>query len=472
MAAVLAVALPAAATVHVVLSRRPASSAVVWVGLVWFAPVLGVLTYVLFGVNRVQRRAALLRRKAQEAQDPGHGLLGEGDVRSVLPPDRDHLETLSRLGRRLSGRPLRDGNEVTPLRDGDETYPAMLEAIAGARRSVTLATYIFDNDATGRLFLNALSEAVTRGVEVRVLIDDMGARYSMPTMARSLRRAGIPTARFHPAFLSWGMAFLNLRSHRKILVVDGTVGFTGGINIRDGHWLERDPSHPVRDVHFRVEGPVVQDLQRVFVEDWGSTTGEWLTGDPWFPEPESPGNVLARGISDGPDIDYDTLPSILQGALAVARSHVRVMTPYFIPTPTLTDALGLAALRGVRVELYLPARSNLALVDWASRGHWEPLLEKDCHIYLVPPAVFDHSKLMVVDGAWVLLGSANWDPRSLHLNFEFNLECYAPRLAEDLEAMMAVRTRGAREVTLEEMQRRPAHLKLRDGVARLLSPYL
>lgn len=467
-------ALPAAATVHVVLSRRPASSAVVWVGLVWFAPLLGVLTYVLFGVNRVQRRAAAFRREAQEAREPVEPPVEDEDVRTALPPEREHLATLARLGGRLTGRPVRGGNRVLALLDGDETYPAMLEAIAEARRSITLATYIFDNDAAGKLFLNSLGAAVSRGVEVRVLIDDVGARYSMPTMARSLRRAGIPTARFHPVVFPWAIPFLNLRNHRKILVVDGTMGFTGGINIRDGHWLERDPSHPVRDLHFRLEGPVVGDLQRIFAEDWGSTTGEWLTGDPWFPtEAFVPdGEVLARGISDGPDIDYEQLPTILEGALAVARDRVQIMTPYFVPPPSLAEALALAALRGVRVDLYLPARSNLVVVDWASRAHWEPLLERDCRIHLVSPAVFDHSKLMVVDGAWVLLGSANWDPRSLYLNFEFNVECYAPRLAEELEGMVASRTQGAREVTLESHRARSIPIKLRDGLARLLSPYL
>ena len=457
---------------HVVLSRRPATSAVIWVGLVWFAPILGVLAYVLFGVNRVQRRAAQVRREAHSAHDEDHPSVQEGEVRSALSPGREHLETLAGLGDRLTSRPVRGGNRVVPLRDGDETYPAMLEAIGQARRSVTLATYIFDNDEAGRRFTEALADAVARGVEVRVLIDDVGARYSMPATSGPLRRAGVPTARFHPAFIPWAMAYLNLRNHRKILVVDGETGFTGGMNIRVGHWLGQEPSNPVRDLHFRVEGPVVQDLQRVFVEDWGSTTGEWLSGETWFPGPKPVGDVLARGISDGPDIDYDTLPSVLHGALSVARSHVRIMTPYFIPTPTLTEALGVTAMRGVRVELYLPGRSNLAMVDWASRAHWAPLLERDCRIHLMPPASFDHSKLMVVDGAWVLLGSANWDPRSLYLNFEFNLECYSPRLAGDVEAVMTARTQGAREVTQEDVEARPLPLRLRDGVARLLSPYL
>jgi cardiolipin synthase A/B len=181
--------------------------------------------------------------------------------------------------------------------------------------------------------------------------------------------------------------------------------------------------------------------------------------------------VAARGISDGPDIDYEKLQSMLLGALAVARKRVRIMTPYFIPDERLKDALMIAAMRGVAVEVILPERGNLPLVQWASQTYWLLLLMRDVRIFVSPPP-FDHSKLMVVDGAWSLVGSANWDPRSLQLNFEFNLECYDPALAEELDRFLEAHLDEAREVTLEEVLNRPFLLRLRDGVARLASPLL
>jgi cardiolipin synthase A/B len=243
------------------------------------------------------------------------------------------------------------------------------------------------------------------------------------------------------------------------------------MNIREGGWKSLDPPHPLRDLHFRVEGPVVAQLQEVFAEDWAFTTREQLSGSPWFHEMEAAGPVVARGVSDGPDVDFDRLRTLILGALAAARSRVQVITPYFIPDPVLVSALNLCALRGVEVELLLPERGNLILVEWASRSYWPELLASGCRI-LLTPAPFDHSKLMVVDGAWTLLGSANWDPRSLALNFEFNLECYDAELGEEMSAWLDRRRGESREVELEELLRRPLAARLRDGIARLASPYL
>lgn len=216
---------------------------------------------------------------------------------------------------------------------------------------------------------------------------------------------------------------------------------------------------------------MVTELQEVFAEDWTFTTRERLEGEEWFPPLAARGGVSARGISDGPDADYEKLQSMILGALATAQKRVRIVTPYFIPSTELISALNLAAMRGVDVSILLPAKSNLPVVQWASTAYWAQLLDKGCRILLTPPP-FDHSKLMVVDSAWVLLGSANLDPRSLQLNFEFNVECYDSALADRLEDLMAEREASAQEVTLAEIRGRALPWKLRDGLARLLSPYL
>jgi cardiolipin synthase len=255
------------------------------------------------------------------------------------------------------------------------------------------------------------------------------------------------------------------------MVVDGRLGFAGGMNLREGNLVAQNPRHPVRDLHFRLEGPVVAQLQEAFAADWVFVTGEVLAGTDWFPPLEAKGGVVARAIPDGPDEDFEKLRWAILAALSCARDSVKILTPYFLPDPPLVSALNLAALRGVRVEIVLPERSNLPFVDWASRAMWWQVLERGCKIWLGPPP-FDHSKLMLVDGQWSLVGSGNWDTRSLRLNFEFNLECYCPELAGSLEKILQSKLQGARQVTLEEVDSRSLPIRLRDGVTRLFSPFL
>lgn len=231
------------------------------------------------------------------------------------------------------------------------------------------------------------------------------------------------------------------------------------------------PRHPIQDLHFRVEGPVVAHLQEAFAADWAFCTGELLQGERWFPAIAPAGAAPARGIADGPDEDFEKLRLTLLGALACARSSVLIVTPYFLPDAGLITVLNVTALRGVAVDIVLPEQNNLRLVQWAATALLWQVLERGCRVWLSPPP-FDHSKLMVVDGTWALVGSANWDPRSLWLNFEFNLECYDPELAGRLGGMARAKIRRARQVTLEEVNGRGLVVKLRDGVARLLAPYL
>jgi cardiolipin synthase len=470
--AVLTLLMSVLASGHALLYKRDSRAAVAWVGFVWLVPLVGAVLYFIFGVNRIHRRAISLRGQIEpyRATSPVPPCTTEALVEH-LPSDATHLTGLARVVSSVVQRPLLPGNRVEPLVNGDAAYPDMLAAIAAAQHSISLSTYIFDRDAAGLAFAQALGEAVRRGVTVRVLIDATGTRYSWPPILRALRRAGVPYARFLPAFPLWRLMSMNLRNHRKILVTDGRLGFTGGLNIRAGNQLEAHPSHPVQDLHFRVEGPVVTHLQEVFADDWLFTTGELLRGEKWFPAQECHGPVVARGIADGPEDEVDPLRWTILGALAVAKSTARIVTPYFLPDPPVISALNLAAMRGVAVDIILPSHSNLPFVQWASRAHWWQMLERGCRIWLTSPP-FDHSKVMLVDGCWAFVGSANWDPRSLRLNFEFNLECYDRDLARKLEAFVQGKLKQARSVTLKEVDGRSLPAKLRDGAARLLTPYL
>jgi cardiolipin synthase A/B len=457
---------------HAILYKKDTRAAIAWVGFICLVPLIGSLLYFVFGINRLRRRAILLRGQMERyrAATAQTECLPE-KLQDHLPPHSGHVNLLARIVGTVVGRPILPGNQIEPLINGDEAFPAMLNAIGEARESISLQTYIFDRDESGLAFAQALGDAVRRGVEVRVLIDAAGIRYSWPSILHALRQQGVRHARFLPSMAPWSVVTLNMRTHRKFLVIDGRTGFTGGMNIRAGNCIKKHPRQPVQDIHFRVRGPVVTNLQEAFTDDWLFTTGEALRGDVWFPEPQECGNVLARGIADGPDEDFEKLRWTLLGALSTARCSVRIVTPYFLPDAAIISSLNLAAMRGVKVEILLPSINNLRVVHWASRAMWWQILEQGCRIWLtVPP--FDHSKLMIVDGCWSLVGSANWDARSLRLNFEYNLECYDTALAARLEALIEKKRSTAREVTMKDVDQRGLPIRLRDGVARLMAPYL
>ena len=460
------------ASSHVILNKRDTRAATAWVGLIWLVPFLGSLLYVLLGINRIERRAKILKESATPYRVPlDEAPQSPADLERELGVGQARLVEHARVVERVTGWPLLVGNSVQTLIDGDQAYPAMVEAIRGARVSVSLVSYIFEATGAGAELVDALAEAKERGVEVRVLIDDVGARYARPRIHRVLKKRGVTVAKFLPALLPRTFTHFNLRNHCKIMVVDGRVGFTGGMNIRQDCVLRSDPSTPTRDLHFRVRGPVVAQLQETFTKDWAFTTGEKLTGPVWFPELEPDGAVLARGIIDGPDRDINNLERVFLAAVTAARRSIRVLTPYFLPDRVLMHALHLAAQRGVEVDIIVPEVGNLPVVRWAMWGHYRQFARGTARVWLTPPP-FDHSKLLVVDSTWVSVGSSNWDPRSLRLNFEFNLECYDDVLGERLDALARQRMRTARLLTMEELDQRSLFQNLRDGTARLFKPYL
>jgi cardiolipin synthase A/B len=458
---------------HAILYKRDSRAALLWVGVIWLVPAVGGILYLTFGINRIKRRALFLRGGV--ARQPASSSTGAPSPSEVVDgstlPVCANLAGLPRLVGEIVSKPLLAGNRVDPLVNGDEAFPAMVKAIESARQSISLSTYIFDNDAVGRRVAEALINAVERGVEVRVLVDDTGARYSFPPIIHVLRKGRVPVARFLPSLVPWHVMSINLRNHRKILVVDGQIGFTGGLNIRQANLLKEKPKHPTQDLHFRIEGPVVAHLQETFADDWYFSAREDLEGPRWFPKLETAGPIAARGVADGPDEDFEIFRWTALGALASAKSSVRILTPYFLPDLAMITALNLAAMRGVDVDIVLPSKSNLPYVHWATFGILWQVLQRGCRVWLTPPP-FDHSKLMLVDNCWTLLGSANWDPRSLRLNFEFNVECYDPALALALEDIARQKLAQARQVTVEELDARSLPIKLRDGVLRLFTPLL
>ncbi len=470
------------ASAHVIIYKRDSRAAVAWVGLIWLSPFVGALLYLLLGINRVRRRAAGRRRNdtAGFAPPADSYECGPSELAASLPGQYSHLAEMAEVTGRLTKLPLVRGNSVHPLFDGGEAYPAMLNAIQQATQSISLLSFLFDNDRLGRQFVDALGAAVKRGVEVRVLIDAAGARSSVPPVTGRLRSLGVRTELFMSGVLAGrfprinprNYPYLNLRNHRKIMVADGRLAFTGGMNIREAHLLADDPARGTKDVHFQLEGPVVQQLQATFAADWVFTTGEVLEGELWFPAPQpNSGEVFARAIPDGPDQDMDRMAMSFHGALAVAHHSVRIVTPYFLPDRSLISALSTCALRGVRVEIVLPAENNHNVVAWAAMAQMWQVLEWGCHVRMTAPP-FDHSKLLVVDDALCVIGSSNWDPRSLRLCFELGVECYDTELAARLNARIDQQLVGAHSLTKEQVDARSLPAKLRDGICRLGAPYL
>ena len=461
------IALALAVTLHALMKKEEVHKAVSWIGLAWLAPFGGAFAYWLLGINRIGRTGVALGLRQAWNSD--------GDAAEAFAVSFDAVDAVlagvARVGQQVTGKPLLGGNSVQPLTDGDNAYPAMLAAVDAAEHSITLQTYIFHNDKAGQAFVEALARAHARGVQVRVLVDAVGARYRPTGVLRRLRNLDIPCASFLRPSITRLLSHVNLRNHRKILVVDGEVGFTGGMNISANHWFSTQPTTPVHCLHFEVRGPVVTDMQRAFATDWAFTTRERLQGAPWFAPPVPCGSLLARGVTDGPDADIDHMRQVILGSLAAARQRVRIVTPYFLPDEVVLSTLQTTALRGVAVDIVLPARSNLPLLDWAMRPQCDELLAAGCRIHLTPPP-FDHGKLFVVDDDWALIGSTNWDARSLRLNFEYNLECYDEALVAALDPLIDGRIAQATLLDADTLARQSLPARLRNRLVWLLSPYL
>ncbi len=451
-----------AVTIHALQTKRDTAAAASWIGLAWFAPFFGGITYFLLGINRVRRRAMRLRAPSASRRRHQH--------RSDDTVAGDHFLAPLQLGiGRISGRTIETGNRFEILHNGDEAYPAMLEAIAQAEHSIGLSSYIFRADEIGQRFVEALASAQKRGVAVRVIVDGIGSGWLLSPAYHALRRAGIPVGRFMHSLLPWRMPFLNLRSHKKILVLDGRIGFTGGVNIADQNSLATEPKDPIQDTHFRVEGPVVAQLAYAFARDWAFVAGEELDGSSWYPEVRPRGQTVARVVTAGPDEDLEKIEQAVLQAITCSRSSIQVMTPYFLPDQRVMTALGLAAMRGVAVDIVIPEKGPHRLLDWAVRANVGMLLENGVRIWRCPPP-FRHSKIMVIEGAWSLIGSSNWDMRSFRLNFELSIEAYDKALAETLGR--TVQENRSNALTLEELNERNFAIRMRDAAARLLLPYL
>jgi len=460
--------LGAAAAIHAAMTKRDVRAAIAWVGIVLFSPIFGPLIYFIVGINRVRRE-----RRSHFREQTGQ------DCSTTHTADQQTIEhygqqfgPMKTVGDQISLFPLVSGNTVVALEGGDQTYPRMLAAIRAAQRSIVLQTYIFDVDPAGDEIADALVAAKQRGVAVRVLIDAIGSRYSRPPMRRRLVRAGIDTALFMITLIGLRLPYANLRSHRKILIVDGQTAFTGGMNIRADFVTAHAGVVTARDAHFQLTGPIVAQLMASFMRDWKFTTQEDLASHPAFaPVVTQTGIVPARCVLSGPDLTLNSTHDMLMGALSIARRHVRIQSPYFLPDQMLIGALATAARRGVTVDIVIPGRNNLRLVNYAMIAQLDQVARTGCRVWRAS-GNFDHAKLMTVDDVWSYVGSSNLDPRSLRLNFELDIEVYDHALAAWIAQRIDASIARAHRVTVQDLRRRPFIKQLRDRIIWLATPYL
>lgn len=454
-------------SLHVLLFKENERTSLAWIGLVIFSPIIGSLFYWLFGINRIKR----LAKKTHP----------ETHKQTLRHPEKPiELNTLplnwhSALTAGYTIHPVNftPNNHVVPLINGDNAYPTMLESIRQAKHHVVLSSYIFDYDSLGQQFVDALVKAHQRGVTVNVLLDGIGVGYSWRKSDRALKKLGVKTARFLPAISLMGVRFINLRNHRKILCIDGEVAYMGGMNLSKNN-VVKSASHPIDDVHFKITGPVIDQISQVFKEDWFFATNhliEFPTFNSNTPRQDKEPSVVARIVQDGPDEYHNQIRWTLINALECAQKTVKIITPYFIPDQTLMTFLHAAALRGVSVDILVPKHSNILFVDWVMEANFSRILEHGIQIYK-NKRPFDHSKMVIIDDIWTFIGSTNWDARSLEFNFEINLECFDTRLNHELSILFASKKRDSEQVIKTTVDNLPLYKKIRNNLFRLFSPYL
>ncbi len=397
---------------------------------------------------------------------------GEKKIKQVIDKrySIDSPQFLRSMGA-LLGPAIVQGNHVQTLVNGDEIFPAMLAEVRAAKKSITFETYIYWSGTIGREFSDALSERARAGVRVFVLLDWAGAAKMEDAYLDDMKKAGVQIEKYHP--LRWyNISRMNNRTHRKLLVVDGKVGFTGGVGIADqwnGH--AQDPDH-WRDTHFRIEGPVVAQIQAAFMDNWIKTRGRVLHGEDFFPALKPVGEDAAQMFKSSPGEGAESMRLMYLLSISSAQKSIELSSSYFVPDDLTIETMIEAMRRGVRIRVIVPGgKIDTEVVRKASRARWGKLLEAGVEISEYQPTMF-HCKVMVVDDLWVSVGSTNFDNRSFRLNDEANLNVYDGKFAQQQTAIFNDDLKKSRRITLEQWQNRPWQEKLLEHTAALLRSQL
>jgi cardiolipin synthase len=441
---------------HVLLHKRNPLSALSWIWALILFPILGPIFYLLVGTERMQRKR-LRRRKNPPAKE---------DAAALAAADTPALPLFAQRLLRVSGRGFSANNRLGLIPEGAGFYRDLESAIDAAQHHVHLEFFIWRNDEVGRRLADALTRAAVRGVEVRLLLDAIGS-FRLPASAfDALHAAGGRTSWFSTANPFRQHWFIHLRNHRKLAVIDGASAFMGGMNIGAAYL-------PWRDLQARIDGPAVTELQGVFADDWFFATTEALTQQVYYPPVRGSGEDDALVLAAGPDQDFsaNSIRITLLALAAAAQHRVWVATPYLVPDPAIIAALQLCARSGLDTRIVLPRHPDSIYIGHVARAFYEDLLTSGVRLYEYLPGML-HTKAMVVDDEWSMIGSANLDVRSLKLNFELNVLSHCPATNKSLSALLSDYFQKSERIDAARFARRSIFRKLAEGAFRLLAPVL
>lgn len=450
----------------VVQQRRESGATLAWVLVIVLLPFVGLLSFWLFGTTRLhlrrRKRRKVEQKLAQALARVQVNLNSEQQIAGISP-------SLLKLVNKLDDTGPLGGNAVDIMREGSSLFAALEAACDAAVHHIHLVYYIWEPDYTGQKLRDALVRAALRGVKVRLLLDDVGSRQAKAAFFAPLQAAGGQVERFLTVNVLSRQLNLNNRNHRKIVIMDGKFGFTGGMNVGD---VYAGRGEPWQDLHARIQGPVVYSLQEVFCQDWYHATGEYLVSEHYFPVLADAGDICAQFLASGPaDERWQAIHTVLFAAMNLACQRIWIETPYFVPDRPILMALQTAALRGVDVRLLLPGRSDHPLVLYAGRSFVDDLLADGVRVFEMYRAM-PHAKAVMIDGNFATLGSANMDQRSFRLNFEGNIFFYGEQIASKLEQDFLAICANAQEVTARQRKRLGKRQRLAENIARLLAPLL
>jgi cardiolipin synthase len=452
---------------HILLHKEDVKSAIGWIALVFLSPFLGTILYIFLGINRVKRKGSRLRKKISLSEKYSYEIIN--NIFEKLPINYKQFIT---FGHNVYPQAFTFENSIVPLQNGIEAYPEMIKAIRNATKEVLVSSYIFDYDTETVKFLDAFKAATKNGASVKVLVDGIG---TLKFFHRSIEKRlseikGVECGIFLPPYIPISMPFVNLRNHRKMIIVDGKTAFFGGMNLSKKNIMVHNLKDGVLDITFEVKGSVIEQMAEIFDDDWEFATGIKLQSFAKTVVHHKEGILPARIITDGPDNKHEIIKLIVAGAINAATKKILIITPYFLPENDILTAIEMAAMKDVDIEIIIPEQSDYKILNYAVEPNFLRLIESGVKIYRTP-CPFDHSKIFVVDNEWVFVGSANWDERSFKLNFESNMEIFSKSLAKKLTDIAEEKKKNAKLTTAYECKKLPFLKRIRNNAYRLLTPY-
>jgi len=460
--------------IYLILQNRNPNQTISWILAILLIPVAGLILFYFFGKNYRKKRIFTKKEITDFRQTEkliawqSEHLLDDLDITNTnILSKAGIIKLLLNNNKAL----LTHNNKVYILNNGNETFPAIFEALKNAKHHIHLEYYMIEEDSIGKQLKNILIEKAKQGVTIRIIYDDVGSWGLSDNYIKELTDTGIEAKAFIPVRFHHLAQRINFRNHRKIIIVDGKIGFVGGLNFADRYLCGIQEISFWRDTHLKLEGSVVGSLQVIFLTDWQFVSNQLLNDNKYFPKNETCGKCLIQIATSGPDSDWDSIMQTYFYAISTARKYLYISTPYFIPNESILTAIKTVSLSGVDVRIILPGRSDSKLTYFGSMSYLKELLEADVPIYLYNKG-FTHSKVLIVDDVFSSVGTANMDLRSFDQNFEVNALIYDENIAKKLKAFYMEDISNSKLLKLEDYVNRPLSRRIAEGIARILSPIL